>query len=188
MTPMRDPDIRAALIVQLRAGHPDPVHNRIWPEMAVGLGASRVDVGLVNGLLTGYEIKSAADNLGRLPSQIEHYGRCLDRAVIVTSESRAETIADHVPDWWGITIASAVEDGQVLLADRREPADNPGLEAFYVAQLLWRDEAYAVLEARGLHEGLKRATRWVLWDRLAELPLDELRHDVRVQLKARSGY
>lgn len=184
---MRDPDIRAELVDQLRAGHPDPVQNRIWPEMAVGLGASRVDVGLVNGMLTGYEIKSAADNLGRLPSQVEHYGRCLDRAVIVTSESRAETIADHVPAWWGITIASA-GGGRVVLTESRQPVDNPGLDAFYVAQLLWRDEAYAVLEAMGLHEGLKRATRWVLWDRLAELDLDELRDAVRAQLKARSAY
>lgn len=181
---MRDPEIRAELIDQLRAGHPDPTENRIWPEMSVGLGASRVDVGLVNGMVTGYEIKSAADRLDRLPGQVEHYSRCLDRAVIVTSEARAGTIGDHVPDWWGITIAGS-DSGRVRLAEHRAPLDNPDLDPFYVAQLLWRDEAYGVLEQMGLHAGLKRATRWVIWDRLAEVALCDLRAAVRERLKAR---
>lgn len=181
---MRDPEIRAQLIDQLRAEHPDRRHNRIWPEMSVGLGASRVDVGLVNGMLTGFEIKSAADKLDRLPGQVEHYSRCLDRAVIIASESRAQTIAAHVPEWWGITIALD-RAGTVELATSREPRDNPALAPFYVAQLLWRDEAYAVLESLGLHDGLRSATRWSLWDRLAELPIDQLRDEVRARLKAR---
>lgn len=184
---MRDPDIRARLVDQLRADHPDPQRNVIWPEMSVGLGASRVDVGLINGYITGYEIKSAADNLDRLPAQVVNYSRCLDRAVVVTSERRSPTIADHVPKWWGITIAYD-RDGRVELDVTREPSDNPDLEPFYVAQLLWRDEAYDALEALGQHEGLKRATRWALWDHLAELPVDELRDIVRARLKARSSF
>ena len=171
----------------LRATHPDPVENRIWPEMSVGLGASRIDVGLVNGMITGHEIKSAGDNLDRLPSQVLHYSRCLDRAVIVTTEQRARSIEAHVPPWWGVMIAHA-SDGKVALRAQRKPRANPDLQPFYVAQLLWRDEAYAELEGRGLHEGLKRATRWELWDRLAELPLKQLRGAVRARLKARSAY
>jgi hypothetical protein len=184
MRDMRDPDIRAALVTHLRETHPDPIVNRIWPEMTVGLGASRIDVGLVNGMISGYEIKSAGDNLDRLPSQVLHYSRCLDRAVIVTSSGRAKTIESHVPEWWGVMIAEEGDCGVYLRVQRR-PRKNPELDAFYVAQLLWRDEAYAELAARGLHEGLKKATRWELWDRLAELPMSQLRDSVRARLKAR---
>jgi hypothetical protein len=185
---MRDPEIRAALVDRLRASHPDPVENRIWPEMTVGLGASRVDVGLVNGMVTGFEIKSANDNLDRLPGQVLHYSRCLDRAVIVTAARRAVTIEDHVPDWWGVLVASEGRGGKVTLRQQRRPRRNPSLDPFYVAQMLWRNEAYAELEDRGLHAGLRSATRWALWDKLAELPLDELRDAVRRRLKARSSY
>ena len=79
---MRDADIRRALVQRLRAARPDPVTDRIWPEMSLALGASRVDVCVINGTLSGYEIKSPRDNLDRLPSQVEHYGRVLDRATI----------------------------------------------------------------------------------------------------------
>jgi hypothetical protein len=181
---MRDPDIRAALVARLRAGHPDVTENVIRPEMAVGLGASRVDVALVNGRLTGYEIKSDHDNLDRLPSQVEHYGRCLDRAIVVVSERRAHTIRDHVPPWWGVW--SAIPDGAgVCLKERRRGRRNPGLDPFYVAQLLWREEARAELVARG-HAVPSKATRWDLWDQLATLPLTELRDAVRARLKARA--
>lgn len=184
---MRDPEIRAALVDQLRRTHRDPIENRIWPEMSVGLGASRVDVGLVNGRISGYEIKSAHDSLGRLEGQVLHYGRCLDRATIVTAESRAATIANHVPEWWGVTIALDRGDCPRLRVARKA-APNPGVEPFYVAQLLWRDEAYAELKSRDLHHGLAKATRWELWDRLAELPLRKLQAAVRVRLKARPAF
>jgi hypothetical protein len=181
---MRDPQIRAALVQRLRASHPDLSQNVIREEMGVGLGASRVDVGLLNGHITGYEIKSSSDNLDRLPGQVEHYSRCLDQAVIVTTERRAESIEGHVPTWWGVLVAIAV-DSEVTFREQRPPTANPDVQAFYVAQLLWRDEAYAELASRGLHGDLRRATRWALWDRLAELPIDELRDSVRERLKGR---
>lgn len=181
---MRDPEIREALVERISREHPDPVANRINLEMPVGLGASRIDVALVNGEITGHEIKSARDNLGRLPSQVEHYGRCLDRAWIVVDASRADSIDGHVPDWWGVMVAARGPAG-IGLTVRRRSRKNPVADPFYVAQLLWRDEAYAELEARDLHHGLRRATRWELWDRLAELPMKQLRDSVRARLKAR---
>lgn len=183
---MRDVEIRAALVERLRRSHPDTVENVIRSEMSVGLGASRVDIGLVNGRITGYEIKSDRDNLDRLPGQVEQYGLCLDRAYIVVSERRSESIRSHVPAWWGILTARSGSKDTVVLTETRRPRANPSIDAFSVAQLLWRDEAYEELEIRGLHAGLARATRWDLWDQLATLPLDELRDTVRRRLKARA--
>ncbi|NMR28644.1 sce7726 family protein [Crystallibacter degradans] len=183
---MRDIEIRSALIDQLRSEHPDPVDNRVWSELSLCLGASRVDVCLINGALTGFEIKSPRDNLTRLPSQIEHYNLVLDFASIVSTEKHANKAMGAVPEWWGVMCATQDADSRVRLHWEREPQHNPKIDPLAVAQLLWRDEAFEELSERGLHKGLSKATRWVLWDRLVEmLPLDELQAAVRARLKAR---
>lgn len=189
VTTVRDFEIREALVKHLRADHADPVVNRIWSEFAVCLGASRVDVCLINGSLSGFEIKSPRDNFGRLPSQVEHYGRVLDFACIVTGDKHAQRVVDAVPSWWGVLSAAEVSvDGQlaVELEWARQPTRNPEVDPFSVAQLLWRDEAFDVLRGLDAHAGLQRSTRWDVWDRLVEtVTLDELRDIVRDRLKAR---
>ncbi|MFQ6170404.1 sce7726 family protein [Oryzobacter sp. R7] len=182
---MRDGEIRHVLIEGLRAEHAGQSDVRVWPEMSVCLGASRVDVGLVNGALSGYEIKSDRDNLGRLPSQIEHYSQCLDFASLVVGQRHLSTARSLVPRWWGIVLARPTEGDSVALVTKRKARRNPALSPFHVAQLMWREEAMAVLRNRGLHHGLSKATRWDLWDLLATLPIDELRSEVRSALTAR---
>lgn len=184
---MRDGEIRSALVSKIRAEHPDPLDTRIWPEMSLVLGASRVDVGVVNGALSGYEIKSERDNLGRLPRQIEHYSKCLDYAWIVTGGRYHERVLGVVPDWWGVLVAEGSAEGHVNLCTIRPARENPQIDPFHVAQLLWRDEAQRALEERG-STGLSKLRRWDLWDLLVEsLALDDLRRLVRDTLKARSG-
>ena len=52
---------------------------------------------------------------------------------------------------------------------------NPSPDPYTVAQLLWRDEAMAVLRERNLHRGLSSATRFRLWERMAEtMSIDEV--------------
>lgn len=183
--PMRDGEIRAELSAALRRDHPDPIDTRIWPEMTVGLGASRVDIGVVNGALSGFEIKSDRDNLSRLPRQIEHYGRCLDFAWVVCGEKYLERAKSAVPSWWGVMVAIPGEVASVDLRVVRAASSNPNLDAFHVAQLLWRDEAHDALVDLGYQPAAK-ARRWDLWDLLAaSCELDELRSVVRERLKAR---
>lgn len=184
MGAMRDADIRHALMASLAKQHVGEPNVRLWPEMSVGLGASRVDVGLINGAIAGFEIKSEHDNLGRLPSQVVHYSRCLDFATVVVGGRHIRAVRGLVPGWWGITVAKRVDD-EIKLVCRRRARPNPSVDPFYIAQLLWRDEAFAVLRARDAHRGLARATRWQMWDALATLPLDQLREEVRKALTVR---
>src|SRR5690242_4147837 len=75
---MLDRDIRKALRERLVAEHgPEAL---IVDEFALCEGLVRADVCLVNGALSGFEIKSAADSLGRLPAQIAGYSRVFDYA------------------------------------------------------------------------------------------------------------
>jgi hypothetical protein len=159
------------------------VYRREW---SIGVGATRVDVAAINGRIIGCEVKSARDNFGRLPSQVKLYSAVLDIAVLAIEGSAAvERARGLLPGWWGIWLARATENGPALDVVR-QPGSNPAPDALSIAQLLWRDEAYAVLHGRGLSAGLRRATRWRLWEAIAgQLPLPELQSEVREAIKAR---
>lgn len=182
---MRDVDIRAALIAGIRRDHPDSTENRVWSELAVVLGASRVDVCLVNGTLTGWEIKSPRDNFDRLDAQIRHYDQVLDFAHIVVTSKDIQRARARVPARWGI-VEAIEQDGVVSLRRRRQARRNRGIDPLSLAQLLWRDEAMDELRTRGVRGSWSKATRWDLWDALvAALTVEELRAAVRGRLKAR---
>ncbi|KAB2583809.1 hypothetical protein BS297_18715 [Rhodococcus erythropolis] len=177
---MRDADMRVALHARLALKF---VGDRIRDEMGLCLGATRVDVAVVNGSLHGYEIKSDRDTLVRLPAQVELYNRVLDYSTIVCGEKYVERISEHVPDEWGI-IEVAGDSVEPAVFERRPARRNSTVDPIAIAQLLWRDEAAAELVRRG-ERVLRRETRWDLWDRLACLPMPELQNVVRTQLKAR---
>jgi hypothetical protein len=182
---MRDAEIRRALTVLLQAQHAEEPDTVIRQELGLCLGETRVDIAVLNGTLAGYEIKSPRDTLERLPRQVTLYGQVLDQATIVTTGKYAARVLDVVPGWWGLLTVSAHGD-KVHVEATRPATDNPTVDPYCVAQLLWRDEAYSLLQRRGLHQGLKKATRFTLWSELAgRLPLPELRDEVREALKVR---
>jgi hypothetical protein len=185
---MRVGDIRAAVVAELRALHPDPAATLIRCELGLCLGETRVDVAAINGLITGWEIKSPQDRLDRLPKQVEIYNRVLDEAIIVAAGRHTTRVQQFVPGWWGIVVVEGEANGPRLVFERL-PRRNPLIDPFSVSQLLWRDEAYDVLRSRQLHLGLAKATRWKLWQALAEnLALADLQAEVRRQLRARQEW
>lgn len=185
---MRAGEIVVAAEAMLRRQHHGcrTVYRREW---SIGVGATRVDVAAINGSIIGCEVKSARDNFGRLPSQVKLYSAILDIAVLAVEGPAAAERAGHLlPNWWGIWLAQPTSRGAVLDVVR-EPGPNPAPDPLSIAQLLWRDEAYLVLDGRGLSGGLKKATRWRLWEALAkQLPLDELQQEVRKAIKARQEW
>lgn len=182
---MRDGEIRASLRARLDAEHAGDPATLIRNELGLCLGETRVDIAVINGKLTGYEIKSERDTLDRLDAQVEIYGRVLDEAWLVMAERHVERALNRIPRWWGVLMADQADD-QVRLKVKRKARQNPRVEPYFLAQLLWRDEAFGILEERGLSRGLAAATRFTLWDQLAlHVPLDDLRHEVRARLRAR---
>src|SRR5207237_3043084 len=151
---MRDIDVRIALRAALQVLHGDDSSTKIIEELGLCERSSRIDLAVVNGSLNGYEIKSARDTLERLPGQMAVYSRVFDTVTIVTSESHADEVREIVPHWWGITLAGTANDG-VELASIREASANPSVDPAALATLLWRDEALAALEARGLASGVR---------------------------------
>jgi hypothetical protein len=181
---MRDRDIREALDAQLRRQH-STCDTWIFHEFGVAHGASRVDIGLVNGSLEGFEIKSERDTLRRLPAQTVAYNRVFDRVAIVASGKHVDRLLAEVPAWWGVMQAVDTPTG-VTIEVYREGSDNPQRDPLSITQLLWRDELVTALEARGLLDGVRSKPKRALQQALADgVELDELSGIVREALKRR---
>ena len=64
---MRDRDVRGAMLQLLGAEHAGEKDTFILQELDVWSGAVRIDIAVINGELTGFELKSDRDTLERLP-------------------------------------------------------------------------------------------------------------------------
>jgi hypothetical protein len=199
ITRVRESQIRASLLLALRDRHGADPNTLIRQELGLCAGARRVDLAMINGELVGFEIKSDQDTLYRLAGQAEAYGQVLDRVTLVTTARYIDKAAALVPTWWGLIRADPADGSgqtptgnkdvsarEAVLTRVRPAALNTEQDPFAVVQLLWREEALAILRERGLHRGLERKRRWIIWQHLAEaIPLPELRALTRDQLRAR---
>lgn len=184
---MRDRDVRVALSSRLIKEHGDDRSTLTINELAL-CGRVRVDVAVVNGYLSGFELKSERDDLRRLPVQAEVYSNVLDQATLVVAEKHWAHAALYLPDWWGVIIARGSDAG-VHLEVEREARTNPTVDPQALVRLLWREEALAELDDRGRADGVRSKPKPVIWQHLVELiQLDELRAIVRSRLKRRKGW
>lgn len=186
----RDIDIRSSLHTKLQAEHCYDIANTlILNELSLCQGDARIDVAVINGAMSGYEIKSESDTLERLPSQSETYNKVFDTMTILTASKYIESIIKVVPEWWGVTKAEMQEDEQVHFSPIRVSMQNPSIDSLAIAQLLWREEAIGILKEKGLQKGLLSKPRKFLWEALAtNLTLNDLKFEVRRALKARKDW
>ncbi len=182
-----DSDIRCSLRSRMASAHEGDPTTVILEELGLRQGSVRVDLAVVNGSLKGYEIKSAADTLKRLPSQAAVYNEVMDEmSIVLTERDRADAL-DAIPSWWEVVVAT--RDGEdVVLSTVREGGVNPSVDARALAELLWHPEAMQILRAKNAARGLSRAGRASAWDRIAQVcSLDEIREAVRARLKERAA-
>jgi hypothetical protein len=182
-----DIDLRAVLRHLLAERYADDPATIIVEEMGILWGDRRVDVGVINGELHGYEIKSDADDLSRLLEQAAAYSRVFDRLTLVVGERHLMAALALLPEWWGVDSVDPAQTDLTLIETR--PAQlNPDRDPQSIAKLLWRDEAAAIVARRG--GTVTRTRRRIdLQDQVArEVPMDELRTEVRVALKNRQGW
>lgn len=183
---MRDSDVRAAVRTYLGTRYASD--SRIVEEMGIWSGSVRIDIAVINGELHGFELKSVRDTLARLESQAELYSQVFDRITLVAAQRHVEKAVSKIPRWWGIT-AAEFEGEKVVLAPVHAAERNPNVDPLQLARLLWRSEAVALLERRGLSRGYKSRPADVVAARLAEvLSPAELSAEVRSVLKTRAGW
>jgi hypothetical protein len=185
---MRDADIRCVLRAKIQGQHQGDPDTRVIDELGLRQGSVRVDIAVVNGVTHGYEIKSLADTLRRLPAQASVYSQVLDYVTIVLAERHRAEVLEIVPKWWGIEVAVQDTGGETELAVWRKPARNPSVDKRALAELLWRNEALEMLRARNAIHGVTTKPRAFAWDRLCETySLEEIAGAVRERLKEREG-
>lgn len=186
----RDLDIRVALRAVLRQMHAHEADTAIIDELSLRQGDARVDLAVVNGSLSGYEIKSDRDRLTRLPRQLAVYDVCFDTMTIVVGSRHVSDALEVVPQTWGIweAIPSPTALGGVKFEVNRTPKINTLIEPRSVVQLLWKNEAYSTLVRLGISPSSQLGRR-ELWDRLvAVVSPQELFQIARDCLRARGDW
>ncbi len=143
-TCIKDVDVRPILVSRiirkLKAQYKRDRHPfSIIPEFTICSGDARADIATVNGELCGYEIKSDADSLDRLPRQIAEYNKVFDRVTIVVGEKLLYGALDLIPDWWGIILFRATYN-DVQLFELRSSLKNPSQDYISVVNLLTKKE------------------------------------------------
>lgn len=178
-----DADVRPILRARLLRAHINDPDTVVLDELGVCRGQVRVDMAVVNGILHGYEIKSDRDSLRRLEGQVEFYGKVLDRATLVVGERHLEHAMALLPAWWGVLRIDSSTLGPSFKTVRRG-RKNTSRDPRGLVELLWLEEAVALLERRKLDRGIRGKPRRAVWDRVCEhLNIDEIAAAVLTHLK-----
>ena len=177
----------------LRTRHLKRHHGRhdvlIIDELGLAHAQSRIDLAVFNGHLHGYEIKSAADTLDRLPRQLAIYRSALQKLTLVVASRHLEAAEAIVPDWCGLTEIIDGPRGGMIFTSRRRAHLNPDLDPFMLAHLLWHAEAQDLLRARGASKAEVNVPRKRLYRMLAdEIPVRELAPAVKAAMVSRTGW
>jgi hypothetical protein len=187
MSRMRDFEIRAALRVELQRIHCDEPTTSIIDELSLCQGGARVDVAVVNGSLSGYEIKSDRDRLTRLPRQLAVYDICFDTMIMVVGSRHVKACRKTIPKTWGIWEAMAVAD-RIEFKVRRQPKINRQIKPQSVVQLLWKNEVLESLRQVGVLTNPKLGRR-ELWGCLVQsVDPRQLFQMVRDHIRARGDW
>ncbi len=186
---MNDPLIRKAFHCSfLQKEHAAPT-TLVVDELGLEHGKCRADIAVINGHLIGYEIKSEKDSLVRLKNQIEIYNAVFDHSSIVLEKRHLIEVSSLAPKWWGIILVTKSENRSVCFETIREPSQNPLIDDYAVAQLLWRNEAQEILRNLGVAGKQLRECRANLYQYIIDVfDSNTLRDLVREYLKKRQNW
>lgn len=187
---MREAEVMAALTAKLSERHgPETL---LLPELSLCQAEARIDLAVVNGHLTGWEVKTASDTLFRLPRQESVYSRVFDRVWLAADGKHVAAALDLIPAWWGICEVVSTDAG-AQFRKVRDARINRAVDLEAIVRLLWRDELLEELAAVGLSDGHARSPKRVLWTELARaaprhISATQLRRRVRERLKSRRDW
>lgn len=186
---MNDIDVRQAVHKKLLRRYRSDKETLVVDELGVCQGSARVDIAVVNGIIHGFELKSAKDNLNRLPAQVKYFSSVMDKMTLVVSDNHYDEAIKVIPGWWGIKIATQGQRGAIHISTARRERTNQHVDPWALSQLLWHEEILSGLDICGIIKGVKSKPRWELWQKLAaEMPICQLKNFVRSALKSRADW
>lgn len=140
--------LKAAVVDRLFATSHVDSDSVLISEMVVANWSRRADLVLANGSLWAFEIKSEADNLVRLPGQIDTLGAHFEKLVVVAAAKFEVALLETTPPRVGVWIQRL--DGS--LVERRRP-QRVVLDSIASTSLMTVPELRAVLQRRGIKCG-----------------------------------
>jgi hypothetical protein len=186
---MNDRELRGAVKRRLRSRYADKPDILVFEELGLRHGSGRIDLVVVNGTIHGFELKSDADSLVRLPRQIKIYNSVLDKVTLIVGRRHVDEACKLIPACWGVTVATVGERGGISFSELRQARMNPLVESLAVAKLLWRDEALSLLVELGKEAGVRSKPRAFVYERLTQvLELEEIRKRICRQMKSRQKW
>lgn len=184
-----DREIRAALHRKKFGGLHSRTDTVIVDELGLAHAKARIDIAVINGFVHGFEIKSAADTLARLPQQLMFYEECLEKLTIVCAEKHVSAIRKIAPSWCGILRVIEGPRGGIAFITLRTPKRNPNVQADRLAHLLWRPEAVALLTRLNAPPQLLRSPRKQLYESLAALlTVEQITAFIKKSMKNRQAW
>lgn len=150
------------------------------------IAKSRADVMLVlEETLVGVEIKSDADTYTRLARQIKDYNKFFDYNYVVVGSSHSKHIDEHIPEYWGIIVATEDEQNinfQIL----REPGINKRAQKTYKMKrklsILWRPELAHIQEINNMPKYKQKSKDFVITKIMEKVPWDLLHQQISEEL------
>ena len=163
--------------------------TRVIDELGLHHGKARIDIAVINGNLCGIEIKSARDDLSRLPTQVDVYNLIFNKITLVLAEKFLDDAKKMVPSWWGLVTVTEGPRGGIHLNKIRVEKPNIDVKMDSLVRLLWRDEVIRLLESNGITGPCLREPRAVLYNILTEtIDYKTLHKTVCTTLKYRENW
>lgn len=181
--------IRDALKYQLskRTGEICYTPIGIIDELEIDGGKARIDIALIDKCIHGYELKSDADNLSRLPRQMHYYSKALDRITLVVGYSLVFDALEMIPSWWGVQVVEKDQKGGITFVVIRDSHNNPNLDPFSMIRLLNAAEVCSVLSAKNIRFSTKSVSSGAVYSLMAShFSLQQIKCFVRQSLLTRT--
>lgn len=137
--PAKDADIRGPLISWLALKHPYDGSTGIVEELEIPRPSARIDVAVVNGEIAGFEIKSDADTLIRLKTQIPAFSLYFDKVSLVTTKKHLRDAQRTIPKWWGIIIFKKDNSFEIFRQSKKNKNKNlsANLHSLSKTEIMW---------------------------------------------------
>ena len=144
MDHLTESEIREVLRTFARRVSAKETNALLVEEVVVGGGRNRIDMVYIGGATIGIEIKSARDDLKRLPEQATSFSQYFDYLILVADEQLIVGATEILPNWWGVLDITR-QDGRIKLKWVRKPTRNTSVKTEQLLELLWKKELLSLL-------------------------------------------
>lgn len=172
MDHLSESEIREILRVFARRLTAPKTNALLVEEVAVDGGRNRIDMLYFGDTTIGIEIKSASDDLSRLPAQAASFDQYFEFLILVADAKQIARAIKILPSWWGIFEISK-HDGRTKLFKIRDPERNPIAKSEHLLELLWKSELLSLLEQIQEAESVARLAKRELRQELVNKAEDD---------------